>query len=111
VPGWVWGWVHPSAVHRLSFVGEKERPHYPWQIPIADYFAASRLSESERRRQDAQFFYLFERLLIEEGCESELVYDAEREVFRFPDGRFALSREHADWAGLKAIGYFEPWRL
>ena len=48
---------------------------------------------------------------MEEGCDSELVYDSERDVFRFPDGRFALSREHADWPSLKAIGYFEAWRL
>ena len=90
---------------------EKKRPEYPWQIPIADLFPTSQLSETERRRQDAQFFFLFERLLIEEGCDSELVYDEERDVFRFPDGRFALSRDHADWIGLKAIGYFEAWRL
>jgi hypothetical protein len=75
---------------------KKERPHYPWQMPIADLFPASQLSESERRRQDAQFFYQFDLLQLEEGLGSELVYDAEREVFRFPDGRFALSREHAD---------------
>jgi hypothetical protein len=94
-------------------VGEKNRPHYPWQIPIADLFPASQLSESERRRKDAQFFYHFELLLLEEGLDSELVYDEEHDVFRFPDGRFALSseREHADWAGLKAMGYFEAWRL
>ena len=93
-------------------MGEKtERPEYPWQIPIADLFPASQLSETERRRQECEFFYRFELLLIEEGCDSELVYDEEREVFRFSDGRFALSREHADWRGLKAIGYFEAWRL
>jgi hypothetical protein len=69
-------------------VGEKkEKPEYPWQIPIADRFPASQLSEAMRRRQDAQFFYLFELLLIEEGCDSELVYDEEHEVFRFADGR------------------------
>jgi hypothetical protein len=69
-------------------VGEKkEKPEYPWQIPIADRFPASQLSEAMRRRQDAQFFYLFERLLIEEGCDSELVYDEDHEVFRFADGR------------------------
>ena len=90
---------------------KKERAQYSWQIPIASRFAASQLSETERRRQDAQFFYLFERLLIEEGCDSELVYDEEHELFRFADGRFTLSREYADWAGLKAIGYFEAWRL
>jgi hypothetical protein len=90
---------------------KKERPHYPWQIPIADCFPASQRSETQRRRQDAQFFYQFERLLMEEGCDSELVYDEEHEVFRFGDGRFALSKEHADWPSLKAIGYFEAWRL
>jgi hypothetical protein len=93
-------------------VGEnKERPEYPWQIPIASRFPASELSEARRRRQDAQFFYQFELLLIEEGCESELVYGEEHEVFRFPDGQFALSREHDDWRGLEAKGYFEAWRL
>lgn len=90
---------------------KKERPEYPWQIPVSERFPGSQLSETERRRQDAQFFYLFELLLMEEGCDSELVYDSERDVFRFPDGRFALSREHADWPSLKAIGYFEAWRL
>jgi hypothetical protein len=44
--------------------------------------------------------------MLEEGCDSELVYDTEWDVFRF-----ALSREHADWRSLKAIGYFEAWRL
>jgi hypothetical protein len=92
-------------------VDEKKRPEYPWQMPIADLFPASQLSEAERRREGARFFYLFERLLMEEGCDSELVYDEERDVFRFADGRFALSREHADWRSLKATGYFEAWRL
>jgi hypothetical protein len=78
---------------------------------MASRFPASQLSEAARRRADARFFYLFELLLMEEGCDSELVYDEEHEVFRFADGRFALSREHANWAGLKAIGYFEAWRL
>jgi hypothetical protein len=39
---------------------KKEKSEYPWQIPIADLFPASKLSEAKRRRQDAQFFYLFE---------------------------------------------------
>jgi hypothetical protein len=42
---------------------------------------------------------------------SELVKDDERGFYRFPDGRFALSAEHADWNGLKALGYFEGWGL
>ncbi|HKH76935.1 MAG TPA: hypothetical protein VKA51_08275 [Rubrobacteraceae bacterium] len=34
-------------------------------------------------------------------------YDAERDLYRFPDGRFALSREHAEWRALKEAGFFE----
>jgi hypothetical protein len=27
-----------------------------------------------------------------------LVYDEEKDLYRFTDGRFAFSRNHADWA-------------
>ncbi len=41
-----------------------------------------------------------------------LVYDAEGDLYRFrEDGRFALSRERADWRGLKEIGYFSAWGM
>ena len=30
-----------------------------------------------------------------------MVYDEERERFRFVDGKFALSREYADWELLR----------
>src|SRR5215207_6893237 len=33
-----------------------------------------------------------------------LVYDEEKELFRFRDGRFAFSREHADWELLRKRG-------
>jgi hypothetical protein len=93
-------------------VNEQKRVEYPWQLPIADGFPASGLSEAERRRRSCEFFFDFEMAVLEEeGCDSDLVYDKERDVFRFPDGRFALSKEHADWPGLKAIGYFDAWRL
>ena len=95
-------------------MGEKERAQYPWQIAIASRFAVSELSEAMRRRRECEFFYQFELVLLEEGLGSELVYDGERDVCSaYADGRFALSREreHADWAGLKAMGYFEAWRL
>jgi len=32
------------------------------------------------------------------------VYDEEKHLFRFRDGRFAFSREHADWELLKKRG-------
>jgi hypothetical protein len=92
-------------------VGEQKRTEYPWLITIGERFPASRLSEAERGRRGCAFFYDFELALLEEGCDSELVYDKEQDVFRFSDGRFALSREHADWPGLKAIGYFDAWGL
>jgi len=33
-----------------------------------------------------------------------LVYDEEKDLFRFRDGHFAFSREHADWELLRKRG-------
>jgi hypothetical protein len=33
-----------------------------------------------------------------------LVYDEEKDLFRWTDGRFAISREHADWELLRKRG-------
>ena len=33
-----------------------------------------------------------------------MVYDEEKDFFRFRDGRFAFSREHADWTLLRKRG-------
>jgi len=38
------------------------------------------------------------------GADPALVYDEEKDLFRFTDGRFAFSREHADWALLRKRG-------
>jgi hypothetical protein len=32
------------------------------------------------------------------------VYDEEQDLFRWTDGRFAFSRDHADWALLQKRG-------
>jgi hypothetical protein len=40
-----------------------------------------------------------------------LVYDAEADLYRFPDGGFAFSRKHADRRRLKEIGYFCEWGM
>jgi hypothetical protein len=41
-----------------------------------------------------------------------LVYDPEHDLCRLrEDGRFAHSRERADWRGLKEIGYFSEWGM
>ena len=52
-------------------------------------------SDWERRRRRANALYVFEMLLREEGL-SDFVYDEEKDLFRFSDGRFAFSREWAD---------------
>lgn len=90
---------------------ERKRPEYPWQIPRSPASPRADASEAERRRQDAEAFFEIEEAALEFGFPSELVYDEGDGVFRFPDGRFALSRGHADWPGLKAIGYFSEWGL
>ena len=62
-------------------------------------------SDRERRRRRANALYKFEMLLREEGI-SDVVYDEEEHLFRFPDGRFAFSREWADVDLLQEHGYF-----
>ena len=61
-------------------------------------------STRERRRRRANALYEFEMLLREEGI-SDFVYDKENDLFRFPDGRFAFSREWADIDLLQERGY------
>ena len=61
-------------------------------------------SDQERRRRRANALYVFEMVLREEGI-SDFVYDEEKDLFRFPDGRFAFSREWADIDLLQERGY------
>ena len=63
-------------------------------------------SYRERRRRRAQALYRFEMTLREEGEVSDLVYDEEQDLFRFPDGRFAFSKEYANVKLLEERGYF-----
>ena len=92
-------------------MGERKWPEYPRQIPLPAWAPGAKLSEAERRRAECEHFFDSEKRWLEEGYDSDLVHDAEADVFRFPDGRFALSKEHADWAALKAIGYFRYWGM
>ena len=81
-------------------------------MPVSERSPTSGLTESDRRRKLCELLYSFEKSAHEEGLGSEeLLYDARADVFRFPGGRFALSREHADWAGLKKMGYLDAWGL
>jgi hypothetical protein len=66
---------------------------------------AKRRSETEQRKRDAELLYDLEVEFRKHGWgDPALVYDEERDLFRFTDGRFAFSREHADWALLRKRG-------
>jgi hypothetical protein len=57
------------------------------------------------------------RLLYDFGMECReqdwgdpaFVHDEERELFRWMDGRFAFSRDHADWALLRKRRRLRGW--
>ena len=57
---------------------------------------------SEQRKRDAALRYYLEMESRKVGWgDPALVYDEERERFRFVDGKFAFSREYADWELLR----------
>jgi hypothetical protein len=63
-------------------------------------------NDREMRRRGAETLYELEMLWREEGT-SEFLYDAEHDLFRFPeDGRFAFSKEWADMKLLEERGYY-----
>ena len=56
-----------------------------------------RCPASEQRKRDAALLYELELEFRKVGWEDPaLVYEEEKDLFRFIDGRFAFSREHAD---------------
>jgi hypothetical protein len=68
------------------------------------FFGRSK-SETYRRRSLARTYYGFEVECRAQGWgDLAFVYDGERDLFRFTDGRFAFSREHADWELLRKRG-------
>ena len=61
--------------------------------------------ESEQRKRKARFLYDFETEWRKHGRgDTAFVYDEEKDLFRWTDGRFAFSREHADWELLRKRG-------
>ena len=40
-----------------------------------------------------------------------LFYDALKDLFRFSDGTFALSRKRGNWPALKEAGFFSEWGM
>jgi hypothetical protein len=62
--------------------------------------------DREMRRRQAESLYNLEMMLQEEGV-STFIYDAEQDLFRFPeDRRFAFSKEWADVKLIQERGYF-----
>ncbi len=63
-------------------------------------------SETEQRRIDTELLYDLEMECRKQGflADPALVYDEEHDLFRFRDGKFAFSREHANWELLKKRG-------
>ena len=60
---------------------------------------------SEQRKRDAALRYDLEMEFRKVGWQDPaLVYFEEKDLFRFTDGRFAFSREHADWELLRKRG-------
>lgn len=45
------------------------------------------------------------------GGHRELFYDAPRDLFRFSDGTFALSRDRANRPALKGKGFFREYGM
>jgi hypothetical protein len=62
-------------------------------------------SDREKRRSEAEMLYELEMVFREEGT-SKLVYDEAQDLFRFPDGKFAISKEWADIKLLEKRGFF-----
>ncbi len=62
------------------------------------------LKSEHARGQAAKVLYDLEMSLWHRGL-SELLYDEQRECFRFEDGQFAFSRRQIDWKLLKERGY------
>jgi hypothetical protein len=61
---------------------------------------AKRCSETEQRKRNARLLYELEMECRRQGWDADtaLRYDEEKDLFCFTDGRFASSREHADWS-------------
>ncbi len=75
-------------------------------LPVPYTFLMWGLSKSERRRHGAEMLYELESGFREESCHSEeFVYDAEHDLYRFPDGEFAFYQEYANEKRLREEGF------
>jgi hypothetical protein len=64
-----------------------------------------RRSEAEQRRRDAELLHGFETEPRKVGWgDPAFAVGEEHDLYRFHDGRFAFSRDHADWVLLRKKG-------
>jgi hypothetical protein len=63
------------------------------------------IPESEKRRHGAEMLYELEAASRKDGWPSDFVYGAEHDLYRFPDGEFAFSREYANRRRLREEGF------
>jgi hypothetical protein len=63
------------------------------------------VSDKEKRRRTAEALYELETEFREDGWNTEeFVYDEEHDLYRFPDGEFAFSREYTNERRLREMG-------
>ncbi len=62
------------------------------------------LSKREMRRRGAEMLYELETAFMEQSWPSDFVYDTEHDLYRFPDGEFAFSKEYANERRLREMG-------
>ena len=68
-------------------------------------FFGWRRSETKRRKILARTYYDSEVECRRQGWgDPAFVVDEEKDLFRWTDGRFAFSRDHADWEPLRKKG-------
>jgi hypothetical protein len=58
------------------------------------------IPESEKRRHGAEMLYELETGFREYGWPYYFVYDEKHDLYRFPDGEFAIFREQSLFTGL-----------
>ena len=86
---------------------ESPSPPYPSGVLIWTTVAQGkkRCSASEQRKRHAALRYDLEMAFRKVGWgDSAFLYEEEKDLFRFRDGRFAFSRDHADWELLRKRG-------
>ncbi len=91
-----------------------KQPEYPWQLELPEWAPHAKLTEAERRAEDARRMFDWELEDRREngwGADPLLFYDALKALFRFSDGTFALSRKRGNWPALKEGGFFFEWGM